>query len=245
MTRTQTNAKFFQVLASGHHGYPQPQDDYRSAVYEDACPRCGIHGRQMHPFRFRKSLLAPHSAFFQLNWVFDAFFVHRNVADTLALAGITGIAFGPVVYHRNGGEINDRVQVLIETIVSCAETSRLFAMTCRPDNEETMRLRDKFPNWKSNFAAYPPETYCGRLKHHPPTSVGIAALADRDVPDLFQTEEWFGSGALAFRSTLASERFVDIVQQQGWRGIEFRSAEQNGYSERTCEPRSVGPYKSE
>jgi hypothetical protein len=149
VTRPQTTAEFFEVLASGHHGYPQPQDDYHKAVYENACPRCGIHGRQIHPFRFTKSLLAPHSAFLQLNWVFDAFFVHREVADTLILAGVTGITFRSVVNHRTGSEINDRVQMLIETIVSCGETTRLFAMTCRPDNEEVIGLRNKFPNWKS------------------------------------------------------------------------------------------------
>jgi hypothetical protein len=243
VTRLQKNAKFFEVLASGHHGYPQPQDDYLRTVYETACLRCGIHGRQIHPFRVRKSPLAPHSAFLQLNWVFDAFFVHPKVADILALAGITGIGFGPVVDHRTGREIDDRVQLLIETIVSCAETTRLFAMTCRPDNEEIIRLRGRFPTWKSNFANYPPETYCGRLKHHRPTAVGISNLEDRDLPDVFQTEEWFGSGAGASRLTLASERLVEVVQQLGWRGVEFRSAEQGGYSERICEPRPVGPPK--
>lgn len=239
---TQTNATFFEVLASGHHGYPQPQDNYRG-VYADACLRCGMHGRQIHPFRFRKSGLAKHSAFLQLNWVFDAFFVHREVADTLALGRLTGIAFGPVLDHRTGGEISDRVQVLMDTTVACAETTRLFAMTCRPDNEEMIRLRDKFPNWKLGFASYPPGTYCGRTKHHRPTSVGITTLADRNVPDVFQTEEWFGSGAGAFRLTLASERFVEIVQQEGWRGIEFRRAEPGGFSERTSS--SAGSPKSE
>jgi len=245
VTHTPTNAEFFEVLASGHHGYPQPQDDYRK-VYEDVCPRCGIHGRQIHPFRLKESGLAPHSAFLQLNWVFDAFFVQRQVAAALASAGTGGISFGPVLDHRNGSEINDRVQLLIPTIVACAETTRLFAMTCRPDNEEMIKLRARFPDWKSatDSANYPPETYCGRVKHHPPTSVGITAPVDVDLPDLFQTEEWFGSGAGAFRLTLASERFVEIVQQHSWRGIEFRRAEQGGLSERTCDPRPTGPPKS-
>jgi hypothetical protein len=235
----QTDARYFEVLASGHHGYPQPQDNYRR-VYADNCPRCGIHGRQIQPFRFSKAGLAPHSTFLQLNWVFDVFFVHRKVADTLALAGLTGISFGPVLDHRTGGEVSDRVQVLIGATVACAETTRLFAMTCRPDNEEMMQLRDKFPNSKSFFVNFPPETYCGRLKHHPPTSVGIATLAERSVPDVFQTEEWFGSGASAFRLTLASERFVEIVQRHGWRGLEFRRAEQGGLSERICNSPSAG-----
>lgn len=220
---------FFEVLASGHHGYPQPEDDYRS-VYENACPRCGIHGQQIRPFRIHKPGLAQHSAFLQLNWVFDAFFVHREVADTLSRASLTGIAFGPVVDHRSGDEVNDRVQLLIDTAVSCAETTRLFAMTCRPDNEETIRLRDTFPTWKANFVKFPPETFCGRTKHHRPSSVGIGTLPG-DIPDVFQTEEWFGSGALAFRLTVASERFAEFVQKQNWRGVEFRKIEQGGLSE--------------
>lgn len=218
------------MLASGHHGYPEPEESFGyRRVYEDACPRCGIHGRQVHPFRIKQSGLAPRSAFLQLRWVFDAFFVHRNVADTILRSGLTGLEFGPVLNHRTGAEIDERVQLLIPAVVNCAETSQLFAITCRPDNEELVKLRTTFPQWRFEWN-FPAETYCGRKKTLSPTTLGINRLTE-DLSDLIQTEEWFGSGGLAFRATLASERFVALVRQQGWRGIVFHDAKEGSFSE--------------
>jgi hypothetical protein len=55
----------------------------------------------------------------------------------------------------------------------------------------------------------------------------------KDAPDMFQTVEWFGSGAAAFRLTLASERFVKLVRERRWKGLVFDRVKQNGWSERT------------
>jgi hypothetical protein len=55
----------------------------------------------------------------------------------------------------------------------------------------------------------------------------------KDGPDLFQTAEWFGSGGSAFRITLASDRFVNLVQEHRWKGLVFHSAGHSGWSERT------------
>jgi hypothetical protein len=50
------------------------------------------------------------------------------------------------------------------------------------------------------------------------------------TPDVFQSAEWFGSGACAFRLTLASRRFADLVRERGWKGLEFREVRQGGFS---------------
>jgi hypothetical protein len=74
--------------------------------------------------------------------------------------------------------------------------------------------------------------YCGRVKFHVPTSLALIADKLKDAPDLFQTAEWFGSGAAAFRFTLASERFVNLVRQRRWKGLVFDKVKQDGWSER-------------
>lgn len=219
----------FQVLARGHHGYPQPEDDYHGLTFRDFCLRCGFHGPQIAPFRFKRSQRAAHSSFLQLNWVFDAFFVHPDVASDLTTAGISGVSFGPALDHRTGGELSDRVQLLTSAIISCAETSRLPAVTCRPHNEESGF--DFFAGRKRYAPATP---YCGAVKYHPPTSLAINSGALEDAPDLFQTSEWFGSGGSAYRLTLCSERFVELAHQRGWRGLEFRSVRDSGWSERAA-----------
>lgn len=218
---------FFEVSAQGHHGYPQPQDSYGKLVYSSHCLRCGIHGEQIAPFRF-KPQRAAHLSFLQLNWVFDVFFVRPEIAADLKTSTITGISFGPALDHRGGRALSERVQLLIPTIVRCAETSRLPTVTCRPNNEES-----EFENLGGGEKRYGPSTpYCGRLKSYPPTSLAISLEGLGDLPDLFQTAEWFGSGGSAHRLTLASERFVALVRQHGWSGLEFDRVRDSGTSER-------------
>jgi hypothetical protein len=219
----------FEVNAQGQHGYPQPEDEYHRLVYSSYCLRCGISGQQIAPFRFKRSQRAEHSDFLQINWVYDAFFVTPEVAANLEISTITGISFGPVLDHRTGGEFGERVQLLIPTIIRCAETSRLPAVTCRPNNEEEIA----FKSFTAGEKRYTPETpYCGRVKYHPPTSLAINLEGPGDTPDLFQTAEWFGSGGSAHRLTLASERFVALVRQHGWRGLAFDRVRESGISER-------------
>lgn len=216
----------FEVSAQGNHGYPQPENGYREVVYTDFCPRCGIHGSQIAPFRLARYKRAQHSSFLQLNWVFDTFFVHPDVAGALVKAGITGVTFGPAFDGRTSSESNDRVQLLTSAIIGCAETSRLPSVTCRPDNEES---RTVITTGTKN---YPSETpYCGRTKYYRPTLLAANVGVLGDAPDLFQTAEWFGAGGRAFRLTLASQRFVELARKRGWRGLEFREVQANGWSQ--------------
>ena len=221
---------FLQVFAKGHHGYPQPEDEYYKVVYPNFCLRCGMHGQQAAPFRLKRTDGAPHSSFVQINWVFDAFFVHQEVARELASAGISGVSFGPVLNHRTGGELDNRVQLMISRTINCAETSRLPAATCEPDNEEH---KVKFLGGRSRYNTLTP--YCGGVKYHQPTSLAIKSDALDNAPDVFQTAEWFGSGGAADRLTLCSERFAELVSSSGWRGLEFRSVQANGWSERASQ----------
>ncbi len=76
-------AEWLEMHALGHHGYPQPEDDfgYFDASYDlsNFCRICGIGAVQNAPLRLRAEPKAPHSQFLQLNWVFDEFFI-RNEA---------------------------------------------------------------------------------------------------------------------------------------------------------------------
>jgi len=67
------------------------------------------------------------------------------------------------------------------------------------------------------------------------SSLAIKSDALDNAPDVFQTAEWFGSGGAADRLTLCSERFAELVSSSGWRGLEFRSVQANGWSERASQ----------
>jgi hypothetical protein len=249
------NRTWLSMGARGHSGYPQPEKNfqYLRMVYAGTCMRCGIFDRQIAPFRFKKSGRASPSGFTQLNWVFDAFFVPPALAEEILKAGISGVSFRPAVFHRANVDCPDRVQMVVSTIIPCAETSRLPTVTCRPENEEVVSLRATFAKWdqlhkldgpsvlslelqekirkeRERIAAIP---YCGRVKFHPPTGLALNPDNLKGAPDLFQTAEWFGSGGSAFRLTLASERFVNLVRHRRWKGLVFHSTSQGGWSERT------------
>jgi len=249
-----SNRPWFRVGGRGHSGYPQPENNfqYLKIVYEGVCMRCGIFDRQVAPFRFKKSGRASPSGFTQLNWVDDAFFVPPSLRDQILEDGITGVSFRPAVFHRADVICPDRVQMVVPTIIACAETSRLPTVTCKPENEEVVALRALFAKWdaklyggkrpalspeaeekirieKQRIAAIP---YCGRIKFHPPTALVLTPEKLEDAPDLFQTAEWFGSGGSAYRLTLASERFVNLVRERRWKGLVFQRTRQSGFSER-------------
>jgi hypothetical protein len=228
---------WFSIGARGNSGYPQPEKNfqYLKMVYTGTCMRCGIFDRQIAPFRFKKSGRASPSGFTQLNWVHDAFFVPPSLAEEITKAGITGVSFRPAVFHRASVVCPDRMQMVVFSIISCVEISRLPTVTCRPENEEAVSLRAMFAKWDElhkqvRIAAIP---YCGRVKFHPPTKLALIPDKLKDAPDLFQTAEWFGSGGNAFRLTLASERFVKLVRERRWKSLAFHSASQRGWSERT------------
>jgi hypothetical protein len=72
--------------------------------------------------------------------------------------------------------------------------------------------------------------YCGARKFHFPTEISVSAEALVGAPDLFFSEEWFGSGGSAFRAVICNERFVKLVRSNKLRGIGFDAVRTSGYS---------------
>lgn len=250
----QVGVAFFQMSAKAWQGWPQPGGfrnfimRYKKVVYSSVCTRCGIYARQVAPFRFSKSAQKELPGFMQFDSVSDAFFLRPDIARELEKAGISGVSFGPALDHRTGTELGDRLQMLFPAILACAERSQLSTVTCRPDNEEKLAVQSLIPKEEpfadqqrnsvlspallekirkegEKFRALP---YCGRVKYHAPTQLDLKPGNLTQAPDLFQTEEWFGTGALAFRLTIASKRFVDLVQERRWKGLVFKSIKQTG-----------------
>jgi len=215
---------WFQIHARGHHGYPQPEDDYQVATYETVCLRCGRHGPQLSPFRMRKRILAPNSHFIQLNWVFDVLFVHPDVVERMKYHGLRGFSVLPVLNTKGTEELPHRVQLLLDTVVDCAEISELPVVTCRANNEES--------GWALPGAVDPGFSYCGKLKNHPPTDLVLLPGPLVNAPDLFLTEQWFGSGASAHGAIICSQTFVELYNKADWRGLQFSSVQHEGHSAR-------------
>lgn len=141
-------AKWFRVEGRGGRGFSQPEKDlkYKELNDQNICPRCGIFEQQSAPFRFKKSQVSPLTGFWQPQWIYDSFFVHPEIASEIEKAGITGVMVGPVLDHRTGTKLSDRVQLHITKVLNCVETSHLPTVTCRPNNEEVTAIRKRLPS---------------------------------------------------------------------------------------------------
>jgi hypothetical protein len=216
-TGKDTFVAWFRLQPKGHHGYPQPEDNfaYKDSLYGGHCPVCGWHGPQTEALRLRGEPRAVHSQFLQVNWLFDLWLVRPEVAADLAAASISGVRFRSVRHYRTHKPLSTVVQLVIPTILPGVRPGGLKSLTCHPQNEE---------GWSGGTLAMahpggPP--YCGKRKYHPATTLGMASGTFAEAPDVFQSDEWFGSGASAYRETLVSARFTSLVRARRWRGIDL------------------------
>jgi hypothetical protein len=102
------------ILASSHRGYPMPsaKRGFLAATYDlsDYCAKCGIGCRQVRPFRFNSTLDLKRTIM-QLKWIFDEYFVSREIWT--AIFRPFAIGYWPVVFDGTGNEIDSVVQLRI------------------------------------------------------------------------------------------------------------------------------------
>lgn len=107
-------AKVLCIFASSQRGYPEPSEKrgYLAATFDlsEQCAKCGIGRRQIRPFRLKSAPVLKRSIM-QLNWIFDEYFVSREVWT--AVFEPLDIGCWPVVLDRTGEEIESVVQLRI------------------------------------------------------------------------------------------------------------------------------------
>jgi hypothetical protein len=171
-------AAWLALLASWHHGYPQPGEDhfgYRDVTYDlsEWCPACGIGMRQVAPFQMTGEPGWGRNSILQLNWVFDEFFVTPQLWQSVFEP--CGVGMLPVLGSR-GQELSTVVQLVADELVPVV-TDGLPAERCGS---------------------------CGRLKYLPVTRGFFPALGDEPSASIAKTEQYFGSGGSAFRQVLVN-----------------------------------------
>jgi hypothetical protein len=221
-------AEWLRVFALGHHGYPQPGDDfgYVEATYDtdsqDYCPICHIGAVQNAPFRLRTEPKASHSQFLQLNWVFDELFVRREAREGLTATGITGIEFLTPVLNKRDQPSEQVDQMRIRTVLPAAlDITGFQPVTCKPNNEESS------PGKSPMSITLQDRPHCGRVKYHSMHRglLKVVRGVFSEAPDVVKSNEWFGSGRAAFRFIVVSQRFRQVVTQAKWRGLGFEPIE--------------------
>ena len=97
------------------------------------------------------------------------------------------------------------------------DVSSLQKVTCKAQNEEWQPAAPLSPLEREGH------DHCGRIKYHVehrgPFRIGREVL--QRAPDVVKSQEWFGSGALAFRLVIVSRRFRQAVVAASFRGLDF------------------------
>lgn len=186
-------AAWLSLSATGHHGYPQPEDDYQSLTYDDTqyCRRCGTGLTQRAPFRLRGEPKWSRMSVLQLNWVFGEFFVSPELWKEVFEPN--GVGCRPV-HNAKGVELTTAVQLDIREEVNVA-TERLEPAVCGA---------------------------CQRQKYLWVTRGYFPPLVDVSSVDMAKTRQYFGSGASASHGVLVSQKLGKTLRERKVRGIEFQ-----------------------
>jgi len=198
-------ATHLRMAASWHHGYPQPEDDfaYLNASYDlrAYCAECGIGKEQVAPLRMKGEPKWGKKHILQLNWIFDEFLVLPNIWESTFKP--FGIGCFPVVCDRTGKELQTVVQLDIRAIAERAlQVSEGQACETCPS--------------------------CGRRKYLPISRGRFPSFWVSPSARIAKTQEYFGSGASAWKAVLISSDLFTQMKAHKLRGVEFIPCEASG-----------------
>jgi len=187
-----------RMAPSWQHGYPQPDDDfgYLTASYDltDYCAECGVGKRQIAPFRMKGEPKWGKKHILQLNWIFDEFFILPEVWESTFQS--IGVGRRPVIDHRTGQELRTVVQIDI----TATAASALQIAVDQPS--ETC-------------------TSCGRRKYLPISKGSFPLFEVEPTETMLKTQEYFGSGASAWKAVVVSSNLFQRITDQKLKGVEF------------------------
>lgn len=195
-------AKWLRIIPGFYQGYAQPEGNwpFKQKSLEDVCSLCARY-RQTNRMRLKKEPTMKKKAFLTpINTGF--IFAIPEVFLRLEELGAKGYEKRPILKHSTGDAINNVSQLF----VPASQSVRLAAM----ENHKKMIC-----------------PICGRFKYHY-HGKGVMQIVENDVSDksdFLITEEWFGTGLIAYPEIVVSNRIANLILDQLWEGIRLKVAE--------------------
>lgn len=197
-TRSELQGASLLQMLGLQKGYPQPANDfgYLKATYDlsEYCPICGIGKRQVAPFRMKGEPKWGKKHIFQLNWVYDEYFVLPSVWEEVFHP--FGIGRLPVLDHRSSNELQTVVQLEIKDVA-----------------ESELSLGGKYPSEICSS--------CRRTKYLPVSRGVFPAFPDDPSYPVCRTKEYFGSGASAWNAIVVKDALYRATQRHKLTGAMF------------------------
>jgi hypothetical protein len=193
-------AQWLGIEADQHQGFPQPRDGkfgYRDVTYDttDYCPACGIGLRQKAPFQMKGDPNMGRRGILQMHWVYDEFFATPGVWESVLQP--LGIDARPVT--KPSGAVLEKIVQIVNDEVVPVDVVGLGPAKGEPPHCPT----------------------CGRPKYGPVVRGPLPAPLVEPRGQIARSEQWFGSGASAYREVLVSAELAGAIRAAGVRGASF------------------------
>lgn len=196
--KEKTAATWLSLEPSWHWDYPMPvaHRAYIDATYDiqNGCLACGAGWVQKAPFRVSGEPKWGRRNIFQLNWVFDEFFVTPELY--IQVFQRFGIAAREVIEGTTGAVLTSVVQLVIDDI---SPMPLVFGVS--PKSECC--------------------NACGRVRHTPHRRGFFPRLPTALDTPILKTQEHFGSGSSSWRSVMVRHSLYDACTRAGVRGVDF------------------------
>ena len=146
----------------------------------------------------------------QMNWVFNIRFVTLTSPQT-SRSRASRACFSRTRAQPNRNSAGYQISAPLQRSTSSCAGCRIAGrdMPCGK--------RGVTPSAQAKVRRSEITTYCGTIKHHPPTELGVSSASLDNAPDIFQAAEWSDGGS-AWRQTIVSQRFADLLSSRRWRG---------------------------
>jgi hypothetical protein len=195
-------SEWSRLIPTFEQGYPQPQSWWpiKQLTLDDVCEKCGIY-RQVNSMRFAKEPALGKKSFMTLIGISEIFCVPEVFVELNQIQA-KGYQEKEVVVHKTNLPITKvrQLAVLNEALPGFIPEETLFRKTC---------------------------SSCCRIKYYPHKK-GIMRIKKNAISsdaDFILTNEWFGSGLVAFREVLVSNRVVQLILEKEWLGCRLKPIE--------------------
>jgi len=198
-------AKWSRLVSTFEQGYPQPKLHWplKQMTYKDVCQKCGTRV-QSQSLRIQHEPSLGQNSFMSLLWCGEIL-SSQNVFEAFAGIKATGYKAWPVLIHKSGRPSEKVSQIYISDI----------ALPGLIVDENYNRIKC---------------SECGVTKYDPHMN-GLMSLKRRSLlslskeTDFVLTYEWFGSGLIAYREILVSNRVAKLILEKGWKGTRLKAVE--------------------
>jgi hypothetical protein len=191
-------ADWIRMVPSFEQGYPQPEKAWDRITYRNECSRCGAGFVQKSPFRLAKEPRLGRKDFLCLYWT-STYFCTPKILDALAEHRVRGYDVWAAIIHRT-----NRPSVAVSQLLFPSVTGPCLL------NADELHLH------------VCPECGLAKQASHLRGYMHVRKTALHSDVDVQVTQEWFGSGHMAFREVLISNRVAKLALEAGWSGIALK-----------------------